>query len=219
MRWTLAPTWARSIRNLEGNSMNFRWRVAALSVAMLLGLTSVASAQSTKSTTTIFKYDSSGNLVLQQHNLNCGTGTTLCQNTCFNLQTDAVNCGSCGNRCSTPANGSAPLCTAGKCDFTCSAGYSKCGVECWINSKFSSDVNNCGACGNKCPADIFGRGATCSNGVCLTPCMFGTARCGTQCIDVKTDPNNCGGCGKVCALNQCCSNGVCGTGGGCAPRG
>jgi hypothetical protein len=66
--------------------------------------------------------------------------------------TDTANCGSCGNVCTAPANGSA-TCTAGSpstCGFTCNSGYVLCGGACLATSDYLTDPNNCGSCGHAC---------------------------------------------------------------------
>ena len=74
----------------------------------------------------------------------CATGATCCTPKgaaafCTNTNTDAKNCGACGNVCPT-AN---PNCCAGKCTNT------------------QTDNNNCGKCGTVCAS-----GKTCKAGVC-----------------------------------------------------
>jgi hypothetical protein len=87
----------------------------------------------------------SGTCVCPPPNTNCGTS-------CSNTQTDAGNCGSCGNNC----NGG--TCVAGKCDCSSVAGLSPCGTTC---ANFKTDSNNCGRCGNACSGL-----STCHNGSC-----------------------------------------------------
>jgi hypothetical protein len=73
----------------------------------------------------------------------------------------------------------------------------------------SSDVNNCGGCGNKCPSSEF-----CDSGVCTVPCLPPPyAVCNNVCVNLEIDDNNCGGCGIVCGDTEPCIEGVCGGGG------
>jgi hypothetical protein len=81
----------------------------------------------------------------------------------------------------------------------CQTGLSLCGTSC-VN--LSSDVKNCGACGNACLS-----GASCSNGVCAGVCP--KLICSGTCVDPATDPNNCGTCGRACSAGAVCSGGTC----------
>lgn len=80
-----------------------------------------------------------------------------------NTQTDANNCGNCGNACPVLANAS-NTCTTGVCGLgACKAGFSDCNNNpadgCEFNT--SSDPSNCGGCGIKC-----GSAQTCAAGKC-----------------------------------------------------
>jgi hypothetical protein len=106
----------------------------------------------------------------------CVTGTANCDG---NLQTngcetvingvDVNNCGSCGNVCPTPSNGTAK-CSAGVCGVNCNSGYTACNGSCLASGDLSNDSNNCGACGNICQG-----GAACISGKCSAP----TTACST----------------------------------------
>jgi hypothetical protein len=72
-----------------------------------------------------------------------------CMSGCVNIETDATNCGTCGNACGTGAT-----CSSGTC--ACSAGRTSCNNRC-VDTQ--TDVNNCGACGNVCTT-------SCVAGVC-----------------------------------------------------
>ena len=77
---------------------------------------------------------------------------------------DPTNCGACGNVCPALPHAST-ACFAGSCTIgLCDAGYTDCNGDpadgCEAN--VDSDANNCGVCGNICPA-----GQTCSAGGCL----------------------------------------------------
>src|SRR4029077_16187931 len=69
----------------------------------------------------------------------------------------------------------------------------------------TTDVNNCGACGNSC-----GAGGSCTSGMCT--CATGAQKCGNGCADLMTDPNDCGMCGRRCGMGAvACSGGMCQT--------
>lgn len=76
----------------------------------------------------------------------------------------------------------------------------------------STDLNNCGACGNACQGTTNGQ-AVCSDGRCSTRCDDGYALCGSACSNLQTDWRNCGACGNICAATQngseSCGRGVC----------
>lgn len=78
-----------------------------------------------------------------------------------------------------------------------------CGGRC---SDTSSDIDNCGACGNACTG-----GESCqytSGGGVGCRCRDSETECTGTCADLQTDPNNCGQCGHVCASGAC-ENGTC----------
>ncbi|GAA5831393.1 hypothetical protein JCM3770_003831, partial [Rhodotorula araucariae] len=134
--------------------------------------------------------------------------------TALNLQTDVNNCGSVGKACSY-ANGVAQ-CISGSCSLaSCNSGYKLStyynllgllGTSTMCSAvNVASDVNNCGAVGNKCS---FTNGAgTCSSGVCTyTSCSSGFYNVDGECtaLNLQTDVNNCGSVGKACSY----ANGV-----------
>jgi len=116
------------------------------------------------------------------------------------LQTDALNCGTCGNQCAI--SGARPKCVAGACKIdSCSFGRwdidgklaNGCEYACvpsadavevcngldddcngTVDEGFdtTTDVNNCGVCGNKC--DLPNTTATCADSACkVTTCAAG----------------------------------------------
>jgi uncharacterized protein YkwD len=79
-------------------------------------------------------------------------------------------------------------------------GQEVCGATC-VDTQ--TDVEHCGACGERC-----GRGAGCKMGACF--CLTGGTWCGAgQCLTTLNDTNNCGECGKKCVLGEYCSEGTC----------
>ncbi|KAL3132301.1 hypothetical protein ABBQ32_008879 [Trebouxia sp. C0010 RCD-2024] len=94
----------------------------------------------------------------------------------------AGNCvqAGCGNDCTCLNEVS---CTAGTAKKNC----------CWTGSKcvnFNTDIKNCGACGNVCPAPA-GTIAVCTAGKCSSRCDTGYTMCGSQCVPACTCPTTC----------------------------
>ncbi|XXY47532.1 MXAN_6577-like cysteine-rich protein [Sorangium sp. So ce269] len=112
----------------------------------------------------------------------------------------------------------------------CDAPYFDCEGVCVA---LGSDPDNCGVCGNECPA-----GASCVDGACEEPAEAGggggaggtddTAaggggadgvpecgggrymeRCDDVCVDTRTDPDHCGKCGKQCDPGRACAGSLC----------
>jgi hypothetical protein len=79
----------------------------------------------------------------------------------------------------------------------CTGGQKLCGTGC-VDS--STDLKNCGTCGNECKDS-----RTCTAGTCV--CPSGYSDCNGECVDTKIDAQNCGGCGKACT--GVCSAGAC----------
>jgi len=126
-----------------------------------------------------------------------------------NLKTDANNCGTVGNICSS--SGGSASCSNGTCNLTCFPGRANCDGKasngCEVNT--TSDVGNCGACGSTCGIESNAT-SMCSASICSTTCQPGWADCdgktGNGCEQNTTnDVNHCGGCGTVCLgdTNQC----------------
>jgi hypothetical protein len=153
----------------------------------------------------------------------CPAGRDFCSGTCRDLQTDAGNCGSCGDACS-----SGQTCQDGRCtfwgtstpvvagtapvtitpDLSCSYGEIPCGSSC-VN--VFSDRKNCGVCGRAC-----GDQEICKEARCGPACTDrGTTLCDDRCVDLDMDMNNCGACGSECetylpnAKGSLCANGQC----------
>jgi len=184
----------------------------------------------------------------------CPPGLTNCHGKCVDTKKDPNNCGVCGTVCASGICINGVCCPPGSevcstpsgpkcCSFTCCGGVHE---QVCIDTEH--DVNNCGGCGNVCPA-----GDTCKNGKCVAPppcmnnvCMGGACPfigpCGPggSCF-CYTVPDGTGGCGpsipcfgakpcttcadcpsgSFCAINTCCGQaGICipNCGGGGAPK-
>ena len=93
-------------------------------------------------------------------------------------------------------------CTSGGSSSTsCPDTKINCGDGC-VDTK--SDGQNCGGCGQACPA-----GQVCSNGACAIACYNGTSACGQSCVNLQDDPQNCGTCMTACKGGEVCSMGKC----------
>jgi hypothetical protein len=151
---------------------------------------------------------------------NCPSSTFPCD---VNLLNDNDNCGECGTRCKGKSPGNSTwTCVEGKCEFSCTGLATRdCDGNrdngCEVAVLF--DVNNCGSCGNVCPA-----GFECSDGICFDPCVVGNRPdiCDGKCTNVKSDDRNCGECGNKCDpkdptkpplpsdMHYGCAGGMCG---------
>lgn len=124
-----------------------------------------------------------------------------------------------GTEADAPLQEAPKLCIATECP----APYATCdfaGDRC--NSNLSNDINNCGACGNKCPSEIYQSsvgGVTvdvrhlasrCVSGQCTVECNNNDyADCNGVLDDgcetsLKGNHDNCGGCGIKCADDEPC---------------
>jgi hypothetical protein len=87
----------------------------------------------------------------------CPAGQQLCGAACADYQTDAENCGSCGNACD-PSR----ACVGGQC--ACPTGYTDCDGQC-VDPQI--DSQNCGGCGKPCSGPCVGgscQASTCTSG-------------------------------------------------------
>src|SRR5262249_10292530 len=127
---------------------------------------------------------------------------------CPDILNDVHNCGACSHDCWSGAGANEEAaCLHGECIYDCVTGAVDCNGTCTF---LGSDPDNCGACGNVCPAPY------CDQGECFDPgCAPGLTYCQGHCTDLNWDHNNCGACNHQCASNEACAGGTCeGIGGG-----
>ena len=157
---------------------------------------------------------------------NCNTGFADCNGRVTDgcetpVNFDADNCGRCGNVCPTPSAGSR-VCRAGTCVIgSCQSGTEDCDMNAGngCETQVLTDLNNCGACGRRCPTPP-NAVPSCTGGVCgILRCNAGWADCDGQlsngCETNITLPANCGRCGNACSFANAgatCNAGVCALG-------
>ncbi len=87
---------------------------------------------------------------------------TLCNGVCVDTTSNAGNCKTCGNACTTIITGGQPVCLASACTFICPTGWTYCNGAC---VDFRSDSKNCGGCGSTYAC---ASGKACVNAACVT---------------------------------------------------
>jgi hypothetical protein len=142
----------------------------------------------------------------------CAPPMTTCSGSCLNPQTDASNCGGCGQACSA-SNGTS-TCTTGACSMaSCAAGYLDCSASENVSrdgceTHAAVDVSNCGQCGKTCPSDWANATPTCTGSVCGHQCAAPWENCDSNTANgceanLNTDALNCGHCGNPCSSTVC----------------
>jgi Lectin C-type domain/Domain of unknown function (DUF2341) len=140
-------------------------------------------------------------------------------NSCEQNLSDPSTCGSCATDCADQVG--KPYCSGGLCtSAVCTQGMADCdqaGGTC--ETTLSSDVLNCGGCGNACAFSVGAPHAsslTCQLGACKPVCDTGYGDCngnyadGCE-VDLRT-LDNCGSCDMGCAIPNAtatCATGQC----------
>jgi hypothetical protein len=140
----------------------------------------------------------------------CKTGFADCDadatNGCeVDLFGDASNCGACGRACSSLAFAST-VCTGATCAIgACNAGHDDCDHSVWsgCEADLATNVRNCGACGNVCPAVPHGVAGCAADKCGVGACDAGYADCDGDAtngceVNLANDPLNCAACGNAC---------------------
>lgn len=97
-------------------------------------------------------------------------------------------------------------------DVRCRGGLLACGGQC-VDS--SSDLTNCGACGNTCSANRASSMACIAGACSVTACTPGFGNCDGNAFngcerDLSANANHCGACGRACPSGVACTQGMCG---------
>ena len=128
-----------------------------------------------------------------------------------NTNTSLQHCGGCNVPCTAPDNAAA-ICNSGSCDFTCNAGYHRCGDLCYPDN----DPNHCGAACINCPTQP-NAATSCVSGACTYTCEYPYDDCtsGTGCeTNITSTDAHCGACNNNCDTKPNVNAAHC-TGGGC----
>jgi hypothetical protein len=157
-----------------------------------------------------------GGGVCESNTCVCPAGERNCSGTCRNLQTDANNCGTCGNACPSGETCQGGVCKCGN-NPTCGAGLTCCSNQC---VDLDTDLDNCTECGNVCPRPLANATVLCGPGLdengdpgygCAFLCDAAFADCDgdplTGCEQrISSDSQNCGACGVTCPASapRCC---------------
>jgi hypothetical protein len=106
--------------------------------------------------------------------------------------------------------------TCGKAKAACSTSGDCCNPLTCANGvcvKPASGGNTCASgelkCGKGCCSAPRNGAATCRKSRCGFSCDNGYAKCGTDCVDTRSDADNCGACGNVCSSGEVCSGETC----------
>ncbi len=144
----------------------------------------------------------------------CAANRADCDGTVSNgceTRTDSIDdCGGCGRTCLMPFGmGVTDMnCEAGRCVVaTCEEGVDDCNGQLsdGCERDTSSDILNCGACGNACT--MTSSFPMCVSGTCFSECVPGeTEDCdgdpSNGCETRLDTPSDCGGCGVVCPVGD-----------------
>lgn len=112
------------------------------------------------------------------------------------ISSDSNHCGACDAQ---PCTGATPICLAGRCVAECPAGFTLCEGAC-VN--LTTDLNNCGACGNLCQNTGVGT-SVCVAGACNVACPPNYQDCDNNprngCTSLIS-ASNCGSCNNPCGM-------------------
>jgi hypothetical protein len=134
-----------------------------------------------------------------------------------NILTSADHCGACNEPCEF--DHAVPSCSGGRCSIAaCEDGWANCNddEEDGCETDVTSSVEDCGGCGEDCPA-VNGKPG-CEDSECTIDCSAGFEDCNEDASDGCeariTDVLHCGGCEVVCTEDEgytaYCDDGECG---------
>ncbi|MEM1414756.1 MAG: MXAN_6577-like cysteine-rich protein [Myxococcota bacterium] len=131
---------------------------------------------------------------------------------CVDFDSNPFFCGDCETACEE-----GEVCSGGVCGVVCDTGLTDCDGAC---VDLATNANNCGACGDACPA-VPGGTALCAESQCGGLCDEGFFDCNLDAgradsdgceAELALDIDNCGACGVSCDVDNAagtCSEGAC----------
>jgi len=106
------------------------------------------------------------------------------------------------------------VCNNGAASLVCNTGFGSCLSSGACDTLITNDSQNCGGCGNVCPAVANGTPG-CNNSSCtIAACNTGFGNCdgnmsnGCE-VNLMSTAAHCGACGTTCGVNESCQNGAC----------
>jgi hypothetical protein len=147
----------------------------------------------------------------------CDGARVQCGDACADIGSDPQNCGGCGAAAADSAHvcsATTPLCSNGQCIPDCGS-LANCGGSC---VDLTTDTAHCGNCTTPCSAPSNATAAcTVVNGTptCSWTCNTPYERCGSSCVNTKSNTSHCGDCLTICDVapdgaKVTCSQGQCG---------
>src|SRR5690606_8463133 len=134
---------------------------------------------------------------------------------------DPLNCGVCGNDCNAIDPNAIWQCVGDACQASgCRSGYANCDNDVDLDEDdpdfgcevaTSSDVGNCGSCGNDCFATLATANPVCSGGSCgIASCTEGFADCNERTSDGCEKDLVSSSCGSATSVGEAMADSQCG---------
>ncbi|HII99195.1 MAG TPA: hypothetical protein HA272_08100 [Methanoregula sp.] len=132
----------------------------------------------------------------------CRGDEIYCNDHCTSRDS-VLTCGSCNHNCfrltGYETSLISPACVQGQC-------FAQCGQ---VRVSLDFDPQNCGRCGNICPAGQICVGGRCKTDPASCPTGYGLCDPEGSCIPLSGNPHHCGACGNACEGTEVCQNGMC----------
>ena len=150
----------------------------------------------------------------------CNQGFTRCDansGSCFNLQADTNNSGSCGHVCPRPSGPSIVSCEAGTSVLLTAAQTRICAENPTYPKTTLITVEGAATLARQDPTEAPRANSAQGWTVVLVMEPYagylqpGIQTCSGSCVNLTSDAHNCGACGNACGNFQICASGQCTT--------